>query len=82
VVNSGVERVAHEAFLGLEDLLEHLDLSGNKLEAIPSAVLNLTRLLSLDVSRNRIRTMPHGAAFNNLNTLVRLDLANNRYRTI
>jgi Leucine-rich repeat (LRR) protein len=78
VVNSGLESVAENAFAGLEDRLEHLDLSCNRLETLPAAVLVLHRLVSLDLSRNRIGRLPHGSAFNNLNAIVSLDLSGNQ----
>ena len=77
VVNSGVTDMVKDTFKGLEEQLEHLDLSGNDLEQIPDAVLNLSKLITLDLSRNRIVTLPHGSAFNNLITLVTLNLAEN-----
>jgi Leucine-rich repeat (LRR) protein len=78
IVNSELESVSDDAFHGLEETMEHLDLSGNLLESIPGAVLHLVRLVSLDLSRNRIAQLPHGSAFNHLNTLVVLNLAENR----
>lgn len=53
IVNSELSRVSEGAFHGLETTLEHLDLSGNLLEAIPAAILHLARLVTLDLSRNR-----------------------------
>ena len=78
IVNSGLEVIAEDAFAGVGGQLEELDLSGNLLADLPTAVLNLTRLVTLDLSRNRIGKLPHGSAFNSLNTLVRLDLSENR----
>ncbi len=67
-----------DAFDGLGDTLEHLDLSGNDLETIPAAVLaGLPRLSALDLGGNSIATLPDGSAFNNLNALLRLDLSDN-----
>lgn len=77
IVNSGVESMGEDTFKGLEEQLEHLDLSGNDLEQIPKAVLNLSKLIALDLSRNRILALPHGSAFNNMITLVTLNLAEN-----
>ncbi|XP_059089388.1 uncharacterized protein LOC131885375 [Tigriopus californicus] len=78
LVNSGLAEIAENAFMGLEDHLEHLDLSGNRLTNVPKAILNMVKLISLDLSHNQIRVLPPGSAFNNLNTLVRLDLSENR----
>lgn len=77
LVNSGLATIAENAFMGLEDHLEHLDLSGNRLTRVPRAILNMVKLISLDLSHNQIRALPPGSAFNNLNTLVRLDLSEN-----
>ncbi|ETV94626.1 hypothetical protein H310_11885 [Aphanomyces invadans] len=42
------------------DRLETLDLRGNKLDRIPSAIQDLTALVHLDVSHNRLATLPVG----------------------
>jgi len=83
VVNSGAESVSDDAFapLSTSSALLELDLSGNRLSAVPAAAL--TRLppglLKLDLSGNRIKQLPHGSAFNGLNSLVNLDLSLNLY---
>ena len=77
VSHSGLATVAPGAFEGVADALEYLDLSRNKLTLIPLAVLDLAALISLDLSGNLIKTLPHGSAFNNLNVLIRLDLSRN-----
>ncbi len=78
LVNSGLEAMAEDTFVGFEVVLERLDLSGNRLSHLPTAILNLTRLASLDLSNNRIKQLPHGSAFNNLNALVSLNLGLNQ----
>eukprot|EP00095_Tigriopus_kingsejongensis_P000925 maker-scaffold186_size273091-snap-gene-1.45 protein:Tk00925 transcript:maker-scaffold186_size273091-snap-gene-1.45-mRNA-1 annotation:"leucine-rich transmembrane" len=82
LVNSGLEHLAQNAFAGLEAHLEHLDLSGNRLSQVPPAVLNMSKLVSLDLSHNLIHSLPPGSAFNSLNTLVRLDLSENSLGTV
>lgn len=77
IMNSGLKELGLDALVGLESALESLDLSGNQLQSVPRAVLNLTRLTHLDLSRNQIGLLPHGSAFNNLNGLVSLKLGGN-----
>ena len=69
--------MSEDALSGLSGHLRRLDLSGNRLTHLPTALLGLTQLAELDLSDNRIKQLPHGSAFNGLNRLVRLDLALN-----
>ena len=75
---SGLETLALDIFDGQENLLEELDLSDNRLEEIPAAIRNLTALSRLDVSRNRIRSLPQGVVFFHLLKLRHLNLNYNR----
>uniref|UniRef100_T1JLL3 Fibronectin type-III domain-containing protein n=1 Tax=Strigamia maritima TaxID=126957 RepID=T1JLL3_STRMM len=58
VANSRVQFVAGNAFTGLENRLKNLDMSGNKLVTLPSAIQNLKQLVTLDISDNNIRIFP------------------------
>lgn len=52
VANSGLQRLSANSFSGLETVLEVLDLSNNGLTTFPKALLNLTRLTSLDLRKD------------------------------
>lgn len=78
IQHSGLETLATDSLAGQENVLEELDLSGNSLEEIPSAIRNLTALVRLDLSRNRIRSLPQGAVFFHLLKLRHLNLNYNR----
>ncbi|XP_057393001.1 leucine-rich repeat-containing protein 59 isoform X2 [Balaenoptera acutorostrata] len=83
----------HELDLSLSDLNEVpvkelaalpkatiLDLSCNKLTALPSDFCGLTHLVKLDLSKNKLRQLP--ADFGRLVNLQHLDLLNNRLVTL
>ncbi|XP_032472205.1 leucine-rich repeat-containing protein 59 isoform X1 [Phocoena sinus] len=57
-----------------------LDLSCNKLTALPSDFCGLTHLVKLDLSKNKLRQLP--ADFGRLVNLQHLDLLNNRLVTL
>jgi len=76
---SGLQRVDADAFRGLENLLQELELSHNLLDEFPAAVRNLTALARLDLSRNRVRSLPQGAVFFHLLKLRHLNLNHNRF---
>lgn len=78
IQNSGLETLAVDSLTGQENVLEELDLSGNRLKEIPTAISNLTALIRLDVSRNRIRSLPQGAVFFHLLKLRHLNLNYNQ----
>lgn len=78
IQNSRLEALAFDSLVGQENVLEELDLSGNRLEEIPTAIANLTALIRLNLSRNRIRSLPQGSVFFHLLKLRHLNLNNNR----
>ena len=78
IQHSGLETLAVDSLAGQENVLEELDLSGNSLEEIPVAIGNLTALVRLDLSRNRIRSLPQGSVFFHLLKLRHLNLNYNR----
>ncbi len=78
LANSGLRALSTDAFDTVRESLTYLDLSGNELSHLPVALLDLARLEELDLSSNRIKQLPHAAAFNGLNALTRLDLSLNR----
>ena len=71
--------MSNNIFIGFDlEILTHLDFSGNELEFVPEAVLQLSALQSLNLADNKILKLPPGSAFNSLNSLTFLDLSNNR----
>ena len=86
IVNSGVENIEDGAFDSFSLTLIQLDLSNNKLDRIPSAVLRLRHLIDLNLSGNQISQLPTlspnlvetGGSFRNLVRLSSLNLGNNR----
>lgn len=78
VQQSQLSSVSADAFTGLENVLQELDLSRNRLEEIPSSISNLTALIRLDLSRNKIRHFPQGAVFFRLLKLRHLNLEGNQ----
>ena len=76
----GVTSVKPGAFSGLEDILERIEIDGNRLEAIEDDVLTgFNKLIKLDMSRNRLKTLNK---FGNLTRLKELYLYNNQLETI
>ncbi len=60
--NAGLETVARNAFRGLENTLQTLDLSGNSLPQVPVSALRQLRLVSaLDLSANALSVVPDDA---------------------
>lgn len=86
IVNSGVENIEDGAFDSFSLTLIQLDLSNNKLDRIPSAILRLKQLIDLNLSGNQISQLPTlppnlvetGGSFRNLVRLSSLNLGNNR----
>ena len=86
IVNSGVENIEDGAFNSFSQTLIQLDLSNNKLDRIPSAILRLRHLIDLNLSGNQISQLPTlppnlvetGGSFRNLVRLSSLNLGNNR----
>lgn len=78
IQQSGLKSLTIDSLAGQENNLEELDLSGNFLEEIPAAIRNLTALVRMDLSRNRIRSLPQGAVFFHLLKLRHLNLNYNR----
>ncbi len=50
--------MSEDALSGLSSRLRRLDLSGNRLSHLPTALLGLAKLKSLDLSNNRIKQVP------------------------
>lgn len=79
IVNCGLESLEDRALDGLDfNELESIDLSWNELIQVPTVVLRLTKLRHLDLSHNKIFSLPPGSSFNNLNALATLKLSGNR----
>lgn len=71
-----------DAFLGLEETLRTLELSGNRLHSVPvKALQRLRNLEALDLSRNRIRRL-HKRQLNASQSLLSLNLSDNRISKI
>ena len=88
MVNSGIESIENGAFDHFSQSLIQLDLSNNKLDRIPNAILRLRYLIDLNLSGNQITQLPSlpqenlvktGGSFRNLVRLSSLNLGNNRY---
>ncbi len=62
ISNAGMIDVSGNAFRGLEDTLQNLNLAGNALRFVPVEPLRQLRLVSLlDLSANRIKFVPSNA---------------------
>ena len=79
IVDSGLVTLSESSFNGLDDQLESVDLSWNDLMDVPEVVLKLGKLRHLDLSHNKIFSLPPGSSFNSLNALATLKLNGNRY---
>jgi Leucine-rich repeat (LRR) protein len=78
VVNSGLEILTENALAGFDvNELESIDLSWNQLTEFPEVVLKLGKLRHLDLSHNKIFSLPPGSSFNSLNALATLNLNGN-----
>ena len=76
---SGLQTLEFEALDGFDhDILETINLSWNELVQVPEVVLKLVKLRHLDLSHNKIFSLPPGSSFNSLNALATLKLAGNR----
>lgn len=69
------------ALTGLEKSLKNLNLKNTRLSAVPSAVGNLSSLIFLDLSQNRLREIGN-YAFSNLHSLTALNLERNLIQTL
>ena len=79
IVNSGLVSVSPNALDGFDfNELESIDLSWNELKSVPQVVLRLGKLRHLDLSHNKIFSLPPGSSFNNLNALATLKLSGNK----
>ena len=86
IVNSGVESIQDGAFDAFSETLIQLDLSNNKLDRIPSAILKLRQLIDLNLGGNQISQLPAlptnlvqtAGSFRNLVRLSSLNIGNNR----
>ena len=78
IQRSGLESLSRLCFNGQENTLEELDLSGNRLTEIPTALTNLTALVRLDLSKNRLSSLSQGVIFFRLIKLRHINLNNNR----
>ncbi|KFM79559.1 putative G-protein coupled receptor 125, partial [Stegodyphus mimosarum] len=82
VHNSSLSSIDDEAFSGIAEYLETLDLAQNSLERVPTAALeNLSNLASLNLNYNKIEIL-HAEAFRGLISLVRLNLFGNKIKFI
>ncbi len=78
IINSDLDSLGANAFVGFNsDKIEAVDLSWNRLTALPEVVLTLGKLRSLDLSHNQIASLPPGSSFNSLNALATLKLNGN-----
>ncbi|GBN75352.1 Leucine-rich repeat-containing protein let-4, partial [Araneus ventricosus] len=81
-LNCSITSIDQDAFAGLADDLESLDLGLNKLERVPTAALEgLVNLASLNLNYNRIEIL-HADAFRGLISLLRLSLFGNRIKFV
>ena len=79
IVNCGLEIFGDQALDNLDfNELESIDLSWNMLMQVPGVVLRLGKLRHLDLSHNKIFSLPPGSSFNNLNALATLKLSGNK----
>ena len=79
LVNSGLEELGERSLDGFDfNGLESIDLSWNELTQVPQVVLKLGKLRHLDLSHNKIFSLPPGSSFNNLNALATLKLSGNK----
>ena len=79
IVNSGLVGLGQNALDGYDfNELESIDLSWNELTEVPTVVLRLAKLRHLDLSHNKIFSLPPGSSFNNLNALATLKLSGNK----
>ena len=62
ISNADLESISQNAFRGLEDTLQGLNLADNELDSVPVETLRTLRILSsLDLSNNNIRFLPSNA---------------------
>ena len=77
--SSGLQTLKSEALDGFnQNILETINLSWNELIQVPEVVLGLVKLRHLDLSHNKIFSLPPGSSFNSLNALATLKLSGNR----
>ena len=77
--NNRIETIDSQAFAGLENILQSLDLSHNNLTAIPVGALDgMGALLVLDVSNNTLGDIDVKQALRNMPRLIDLNLGDNR----
>ena len=77
---SGLENFGDQSLDGFDyNELESIDLSWNELTQVPQVVLKLGKLRHLDLSHNKIFSLPPGSSFNNLNALATLKLGGNKW---
>lgn len=67
--NYRVYKSLEEALEAHPDSVFYLDLSGERLTELPKEVLTFKNLISLDLSRNKISTLPDSMEFLNLEVL-------------
>lgn len=75
--SNGIRNVDNEAFRGLEDVLEYLNLENNDLPAVPGAVSQLRTLSYLYLANNEIRNISGDAFHEFAEHLKALSLATN-----
>ena len=77
----GIAKIEDSAFEGFPNV-EILDLSYNKLPAIPGAILLLKNLRKLTLAHNSVLYYIHDQAFVSLNKLQRIDMSHTALHTI
>lgn len=81
-INCSIASIDDDAFFGLVDDLESLDLGKNNLERVPTGALeHLANLASLNLNYNKIEII-HSEAFRGLISLLRLSLYGNKIKFI
>lgn len=78
-VFDGIVNMAASSYM---DTLEILSLVGNKITHIPSAIGNFTRLISLQMENNAIKTLSTGSLHFSSTQLSTVWLSNNKLQTI
>ena len=79
IINTGLRDLGEQSLDGFDfNELESIDLSWNELMQVPQVVLRLGKLRHLDLSHNKIFSLPPGSSFNHLNALATLKLSGNK----
>ena len=79
---NGLEEIHADAFTGLENTLEYIDLGGNLLQEVPKALSKLRKLKYLYLPSNNISRIPNDTFNNYSNSLGALSLLGTRLESI